>query len=260
MPVLDVNNHQVLGVVSVMDLLIFIAWGPYFESGDLEKSDVTQAKNLNRPISQVLGLTQESRGVYVVEPEMSLSSIIQPLSSGYHRLLVPQKDDEGKRAYRVLSQSDVISYIYKHRQEVKDVVKQKLSDLGFKPKEIASITADTPAVEGFRNMTSDKVPALAVVDKQGKLIGNLSASDLRGMSTKRLKDAVKPVTEFLETIHGSVREPITISFDSTLENAMDLITNEGVHRLWVVDEQDKPIGCVSLSNIINVFAVGHQSK
>jgi CBS domain-containing protein len=260
MPVLDVTNHQLLGVVSIMDLLIFIAWGPYFESGDLEKGDVTQAKNLNRPISQVLGLTQESRGLYVVEPEMPLTSLVQPFALGFHRLLVPQKDDDGKRAYRVLSQSDVVSYIFKHRNEVKDIVQQKLSDLGFKPKEIATITSDTPAIEGFRNMTSDKVPALAVVDKKGKLVGNLSASDLRGMSTKRLKEAVKPVTEFLESIHGSVRDPITISFDETLETAMDLIVNEDVHRLWVIDEQEKPIGCISLTNIINVFAIGHQSK
>jgi len=253
LPVLDPKTHQLLGVVSVIDLLIFIAWGPYFESGDFNTQKVTTLTELNRPVEQVLGLTAESRSLFVVEAEMPLSTLLKPFSSGLHRVLVPQKDDEGRKAYRLLSQSDVISHIYKHRNEVQAYFSKKLSELGITPKSVVAISSATSALDGFKNMTSEKVPAVAVVDEKGKLIGNLSASDLRGMNSKRLKLAVKPVLEFITSSYGFVRKPVTISLEDKLETAYHRVVNEGLHRLWVVDDQGKPVGCVSLTNLISVF-------
>jgi len=152
----------------------------------------------------------------------------------------------------VLSQSDVVAYIYKHKKEVEHVLKQTLNEIGFKPKPVVFITSDTPALEGFKSMSLDKVPAVAVVEND-KLIANLSASDLRGISSEHLKKVVAPVKEFLNTLHGYIRSPLTISLDSTLDLAMELLVNEEVHRLWIVNENEKPIGCFSLTDVVRVF-------
>jgi len=253
LPVIDAQTHQIMGMVSIIDLLIFIAWGPYFEHGAKGNDHATTIGNLDRPVSQILGLTLESRTLFVVEPQMSLAALMRPFSSGLHRLLVPQKDDEGKRAYRVLSQSDVVNYIYKHRHEVKHIMFKRLSELGIQPKPVVSIYDTTSALDGFKNMTSEKVPAVAIIDKTGKLRGNLSASDLRGMNTKRLNEATKPVLEFLTAIHGAVRDPVTIGLDDTVEYAFGCVVNEDIHRLWVVDEYGKLTGCVSLTNLLHLF-------
>jgi len=253
LPVQDPKTHQLMGMVSIIDLLIFIAWGPYFESGEFNEEKVTTLRQLERPVSQVLGLTVESRSLFVVEPEMPLTTLLKPFSSGLHRVLVPQKDDFGRTAHRVLSQSDVVSYIYKHRNEVKDLFSKKLSELGITPKSVVAISSSSSALDGFKNMTCEKVPAVAIVDDKGKLVGNLSASDLRGMSSKRLKEAINPVLEFLSSNNGFVRKPVTISLDDTLETAYHRVVNEGLHRLWVVDSQEKPVGCLSLTNLIHVF-------
>jgi len=256
-PVLDANTHQVKGMVSIFDLLIYIAWSPYFETGSKNVVS-TSLNNLDRPISRVLGLTMESRDLFIVEPEMSLISLIKPFSAGLHRVLVPQKDDDGKKAYRVLSQSDVVAYLYKHRIEVKDIITKKLSELKIAPKPVKTISTSTSALDGFKNMTTDKVSALAVVDENGKLVANLSASDLRGITSRRLKDALKPVLEFIQSSRGFVRDPVTISLDDTLETAMHRVVNEGLHRLWIVDAQGKPVGCVSLSDLICTFCPHNQ--
>jgi len=253
LPIVDAGNGQILGVVSVFDLLIFLAWGPYFESGELDKSTATSLKNLDRPITQLLGLTSESRRLWIAEPTMTLTTLLEPFSNGIHRVLVPQKDDDGKSTYRVLSQTDVVSYIYKHKQDISQIISKKLSELGIKQKPVITISNETSALEGFKTMTVEKVPALAIVDNNNRLVGNLSASDLRGITTKRIKKVVQPVTEFLETMHGALREPITITLNDTLDTTMSRFVYEGVHRLWIVDEKKKPVGCVSLTDVFRIF-------
>jgi len=251
LPVMGENN-QLLGIVSIMDLLVFLAWGPYFEEGELDTHKVTSLTNVHRPITDVMGLSAEGRKLWVVEPTLRLSKLVEPFSSGIHRVLVPQMDDGRKTAYRVLSQSDVVAYIYKHKKEVEHIVRLTLNEIGFKVKPVVSITSDTPALEGFKSMSLDKVPAVAVVENN-KLIANLSASDLRSINPDHLKKVVAPVKEFLLTLHGSIRPPLTISLESTLDQAMELLVNEEVHRLWIVNDNETPVGCFSLTDVIRVF-------
>ena len=44
--------------------------------------------------------------------------------------------------------------------------------------------------------------------------------------------------------------PVTLRQDSTLEQAMAKAAIAKVHRLWVVDDKNRPVGCVSLTDII----------
>jgi len=240
-----------MGMVSILDLLIFLSWAPYFQTGQIDEA-TTELRNLNRPISQLLGLTTEGRSLWIVEPTTSLKGLCEPFARDVHRVLVPQKDDEGKNAYRVLSQSDVVSYIYKNRHEVAGKMSKKLSELGIQPKPVVSITASTTALEGFKTMSLEKVTALAITDN-GNLVGTLSASDLRGLTRRRLQKVVAPVKQFLESMHGSIRDPLTTTLDSTLDQALSLIVTEGVHRLWIVDAQKEVIGILSLTDIIKLF-------
>jgi len=233
--------------------LFFLSWGPYFDSGRLD-ARTTELKNLDRPISQLMGLTTESRRLWLIEPTMHLTKLIEPFAHGLHRVLVPQKDDEGKNSYRVLSQSDVVSYLYKHKEEVIDIFSKKLSELGIEAKGVISVPSSTTALECFKQMSVEKVPALAIVDNSNKIIGNISASDLRGINKRKLLKVVSPVTEFLLTQYGFLRDPITITFESSLGTAVGLLVNESIHRLWIVDAQHRPVGCLSLTDVINIFA------
>eukprot|EP01123_Difflugia_compressa_P007610 TRINITY_DN2069_c1_g1_i1.p1 TRINITY_DN2069_c1_g1~~TRINITY_DN2069_c1_g1_i1.p1 ORF type:complete len:315 (-),score=54.57 TRINITY_DN2069_c1_g1_i1:172-1053(-) len=252
LPVIDATTHQIVGMVSILDLLVFLCWGPYFESTTTDVNEATTWKNLDRPISHLLGLTAEGRKLWIAEATMPLSSLLEPFGKGLHRVLVPQKDDEGKHTHRVLSQSDVVAYLFKHREEVADLLSKTLNELAIQPKPVVSITTATSALEGFKTMTLDKVPAVAILEN-GKIVGNLSASDLRGITGRRLKKTVLPVRQFLECIHGSLRDPITISLNDTLARAMELLVTQEVHRLWIVNEKNEPIGCISLTDVIRVF-------
>jgi len=253
-PVLNQNNECV-GIVSVLDLLIYLSWGPYFSTGKLETSNVTRFKNLSQQIGHIIGLNKEGRKLWVLEPTLPLVNLLQPFANGIHRVLVRQPDDTGRKSvFRILSQSDVVKYLFNHREEFGTGMSKTLFELGIRPNKVISISLSTSALDGFRTMTIENVSAVVIVDDKNKAVGSLSASDLRSLTRTRLEKVLDPVEEFLAVQYGRIRTPLTVKLDTKFEDILKLITEEKVHRAWIVDDDNKPIGCLSLSDIINVFA------
>lgn len=101
------------------------------------------------------------------------------------------------------------------------------------------------------------------MDDHGTLVANLSASDLRGISESNLKLLTKPVLEFLKLMgNGKVAHPVVVSSRDTIESILYKVYTSKVHRVWVVDSAQRPIGVVALGDIISFLAgnVGSQWK
>jgi hypothetical protein len=58
------------------------------------------------------------------------------------------------------------------------------------------------ALDGFMKIQRNFISAVAIVDDDGKLIGTLSASDLRGIDGHRLKLMLLPALDFLKEMGG----------------------------------------------------------
>jgi len=95
------------------------------------------------------------------------------------------------------------------------------------------------------------------VDDEGKLLGNISATDLRviGYDGNFLSLLLCPLDHFCSFIpkNTTIPGPICVSPVNTLEEVLLKITLTRVHRVFVVDEQ-KLIGVISLQDILEVFA------
>jgi len=48
-------------------------------------------------------------------------------------------------------------------------------------------------------------------------------------------------------------EPVTVRADDTLETVINITTNKKIHRVYLVDNDFKPIGVISLGDIIRAF-------
>jgi len=80
----------------------------------------------------------------------------------------------------VITQSHLVRELYKNFSKF-DIASQRVQDIKLGYKEVLSIRSDNSAIEGFNIIKEKKVSGLAVVDGSGKLVGNLSATDLRNV-------------------------------------------------------------------------------
>ncbi len=84
------------------------------------------------------------------------------------------------------------------------------------------------------------------------LITNISASDLRGITSNNIAEISLPVMEFFPRFTGQANRPypVVCSPQDTLDHVMLLSVKNKVHQVWIVDEARRPIGVVTLSDMI----------
>lgn len=102
--------------------------------------------------------------------------------------------------------------------------------------------------------------AVGVVDGSGKLVACLSTRDVRVLVTSR-----RP----LSILHGPVRSLIAMAASKTNDikhasivakpsDSLDLVirrmATSRIHRVFVVNDAQKPVGVVSLTDILNKMA------
>jgi len=156
----------------------------------------------------------------------------------------------------MLTQTDVISYLCKNFLSLDmNVIHKKIGDLNLvdeKKIQSISITVNERAIDGFFKMLEHEVSACPVVDEQGRLVTNLSASDLRGLASENLGTISLPVMQFFPTFTGKSSRfaPIVCTVEDTLDSVMLGTVKFKVHQVWIVDQQMRPIGMVTMSDMI----------
>ncbi|KAI8847498.1 hypothetical protein BC829DRAFT_444464 [Chytridium lagenaria] len=126
---------------------------------------------------------------------------------------------------------------------------------------VVTVPVTFTAIAAFRVMYMHRVTAVAVVEEHGGLVANLSASDLRGITADKesLGALLLPVFEFLET--RTHRNPEQIKADQirvvkpsdTLSMAVGSMVKSKIHRVWVQNSNDRPIGVVTMTDAISAF-------
>ena len=102
--------------------------------------------------------------------------------------------------------------------------------------------------------------AIAIVDKDGRIISNLSASDLRGLHRGNIDSLLLPVYEFLETNSrerngGLLPDQLrTAKPDTPLDEIVQMILDSRIHRVWITNDNDEPVGVVSITDILCLFS------
>jgi len=123
---------------------------------------------------------------------------------------------------------------------------------------VFSVHEDAMAIDAFRLMVEKEVSAVAIVNTDGKLTGTLSLRDLKAMSVDgrlfwRLYQTVKNylVKVQRETAPGArPRHLITCSPTETIEATINKLTEFHIHRVFIVDAAHKPVGVISLKDIL----------
>mmetsp|Transcript_20804 Transcript_20804/g.29085 ORF Transcript_20804/g.29085 Transcript_20804/m.29085 type:complete len:358 (-) Transcript_20804:141-1214(-) len=266
-----------LGLITMADIVQGLAFNPWFEKytlgfdptkklfvDDMER--LVKYSVLQSPISELIGMSQETKDTWIFDETSSLNTVAKCFSQGAHRALVTRE----KGGPTLLSQSDCARFLARKLEyetalgsDIGKLLEQPLSKVGLfmKGVKVISIDGNALALMGFQKLLQWKgykdwqLASLPIVDSKqgGKLIGNLSESDLRGITSKNLCDILLPLKEYLTKMNGEIRAPITVTSQTTFLEALEKVVLEKVHRAWIVDDKNVPVGIFSLSDIMAPF-------
>ncbi len=140
-------------------------------------------------------------------------------------------------------------------------------------RDLLTVKPTTQLSEAIQLLVDRQVSGLPVVDETGKLVGVISESDLmwreKGLdrppyimfldSVIYLQNPAQHERDLHKVLGQTVGEVMTagaisITADATLPMAARLMHDKKIHRLPVVDAEDRPIGIITQGDIVRAIA------
>jgi len=252
-PVFDRSKKDWIGIIDVYQIMTYIAF-VLCKDDTVTLESVLDKVRLSRPISDLLGMTGKKendniKSLWVLPVHAPLLKVMEYLGKGIYRILITDSNIPP----RLVTQTDMIRFIHKHWDQFDDFKNTSLKDTSY-IKPVHTIQEKKLAIYGFQLMGIKEVNAVAVVNASGRIVENLSDSDLRDFTRDKFDNLFVSTTEFLSRTHGGKsRKPVVCSYRDNLKKAVDSIVNEKVHRVWIVDGNLKPVGVVSMTDICLYF-------
>ena len=140
-------------------------------------------------------------------------------------------------------------------------------------RDLLTVTPSTPLADAVKLLVDRHISGLPVIDEAGKLVGVISESDLmwreKGLdlpphimfldSVIYLENPLHHERDLHKVLGQTVGEvmtdrPISITIDTSLPMAARIMHDKKIHRLPVVDAEDRPIGILTQSDIVRAIA------
>jgi len=184
-----------------------------------------------------------------------LSQLVEVFARRVHRAPVMEGEGHTATLTSIITQSDVLAFLARNIEMLGEALQNKrIEELDIGLKAVHFIQSDAATINGLFQMYSHKIPAVAVVDaRTGALVGNLSATDLRGITQADFGDLILEVTDFLRKRSPRSLVPIKCKRCDTIEYVMLKLAATRVHRVWVVDAYMRPTGVVTLTDVMQLL-------
>jgi CBS domain-containing protein len=140
-------------------------------------------------------------------------------------------------------------------------------------RDVQTVLPTTPLAEAIKILVDRQISGLPVVDQTGKLVGVISEADLmwreKGLdqppyimfldSVIYLQNPAKHDQDLHKVLGQTVGEVMTshaisITADATIPTAARIMHDKKIHRLPVVDAEDRPIGIITQGDIVRSIA------
>jgi CBS domain-containing protein len=191
----------------------------------------------------------------------SLFSAVEALAREPRLHRVPVIDAE-RNMKSVLSQSQVVEFVHENINLIGNLKDKKVGTMKNVYKDVKSIDEKTPAIKGFQLMQETGFGGIAVLDENGRVVDNLSLRDLKVIrfENQLIHRLFYPVKDFLRILEeernmGGVPDnrPLIrkiVRENDTLEHVIKILVTYKVHRVYLVNDDDKPLGVVSLKDVL----------
>jgi CBS domain-containing protein len=131
----------------------------------------------------------------------------------------------------------------------------RIADLISSRREIYSIPEDTTVHDAARYLRQREVRAVGVCDRHGVLQGVVSQSDVSDKVAAENKcPAWMRVSEIM------TRELVTATPDTSLEDCLRLMEQNGIYHLVVLDHEKGYQGMISVTDLLKLFASDQKAR
>jgi len=248
------KDHELVGMLDIRMLVFFLAWGKYqsMQNGEGPRfsQDVDYA---GAKVTDMLQTQSEGSRLWVFKSLDPIQNVVEVFSKGVHRAVVVGADEH---YHAMLTQTDVVRWIARNHAFacILDRSLKELTLAGPNKGLLLKMTEADSVLEGFRKLGQNEVNAVAIVNsKSGRLMGNLSASDLKGIDMQTIRSVERPVMQFLvEHSPLSLNLVVVLPGDS-LRLAVNKMLDVQVHRVWVVNSELQPLAVVSMTDVLSKF-------
>lgn len=161
----------------------------------------------------------------------------------------------------VITQSDVVRYLFEHEEDFSALTDRTISDLGLLNHAAVTISSDKTFWDAFKLLRAQMFSAVAVVDDKGRVLGNVSANDARRLilQQQRISLLHSSLQEYSDMkVEPFDAEAITCSPNETLKQVIAKLARTRVHRVWVVDAERRPTHAIALRDVLARLVVDGQ--
>jgi len=118
------------------------------------------------------------------------------------------------------------------------------------------VAVDAPIEEAERLILDRRVSGLPVIDQDGALLGVVSQTDFMHLADPEVRGLIHHKASGIRVGEVMSRPPLTVLLTTPLIEAARIMRAEQVHRLVVVDDQQRPLGVLSAMDFVTLYAEG----
>lgn len=246
-PLWDSKRQEFIGMLTITDFIKILKM--YYKSPNSSMDELEEHKlETWRSVLQ-----EEVKKLVSIGPDASLYDAIKTLiHNRIHRL--PVIDPLTGNVLYILTHKRILRFLFLYINELPkpSYMQKTLGEIrigSYDNIEIA--TEDTSIITALGKFVDRRVSALPMVDAEGRLRDIYAKFDVINLAAEKtyndLDVSLKTANEHRNAWFEGVQH---CKLDETLYTIMERIVRAEVHRLVVVDDEEKVIGIISLSDIL----------
>lgn len=260
-PVIDERNK--LGCVGLVDILDIVHYIEKVAPEDeaLSENELKSLEVAGRAISmEEVGWIINASGkdpyipVYFDSP---ITMALNLFADGIHRVLLFDQEGGDAKVLGAVAQMDIIRHLASKIKEgdMQHVANLPITKLGLADKPVFTVNVHDTVLAAVKLIVEHKVSGLGVLSGTGRLVGNFSASDCKGIYQDSFPSFLLHVGEFLDRHSPESLKPICCTPDATLGQVISELADSNVHHLFIVDVHDdfKLHSLVSATDIMRLI-------
>jgi 5'-AMP-activated protein kinase regulatory gamma subunit len=254
-PLWDHATQELVGMLTITDFINILRHhykSPIVGMDELENQTICEWRDSEKKVTTLKSTLMQ------IDPRQSLYDAVKKLVEGkIHRL--PVIDQKTGNALYILTHKRLLHFLYINflEKQQPSYMRKSIGELGIGTFDnIATACENTPIIVALNTFHERRVSALPIIDAAGQAVDIYAKFDVINLAAERsynnlditLKEALKHRAPTFERVH-------TCLLTETLSTIVERLVVKKVHRLIVVDQQQKVIGIVSLSDVLKFLVL-----